>query len=119
MLGHRIIPVASCAAYVPGGRYPLPSSALMFIIPARIAGVKRIVTCSPPCKDTGMIHPATLVAMNIAGAHEIYCMGGAHAIGALSFGTETVNPVDLIVGPGNQWVTEAKRQVSGFTGIDF
>lgn len=119
VLGHRIIPVASCAAYVPGGRYPLPSSALMSIIPARIAGVKRIVTCSPPCKDTGMIHPATLVAMNIAGAHEIYCMGGAHAIGALSFGTETVNPVDLIVGPGNQWVTEAKRQVSGFTGIDF
>lgn len=82
ILGHRIIPVSSCGAYVPGGRYPLPSSALMSIIPARVAGVKRIVACLPPSKATGTIHPATLVAMNIAGASEIYCMGGAQAIAA-------------------------------------
>lgn len=119
ILGHRIIPVSSCAAYVPGGRYPLPSSALMSIIPAKVADVKRIVTCSPPDKTTGTINYATLVAMDIAGADEIYCMGGAHAIGALAYGTETISPVDIIVGPGNQWVTEAKRQVSGTTGIDF
>jgi histidinol dehydrogenase len=119
ILGHRIIPVSSCAAYVPGGRYPLPSSALMSIIPARVAGVKRIAACSPPDKNTGSIHPATLIAMDMAGAHEIYCMGGAHAIGALTFGTESIAPVDIIVGPGNQWVTEAKRQVSGMVGIDF
>jgi histidinol dehydrogenase len=119
ILGHRIIPASSCGAYVPGGRYPLPSSALMSIIPARVAGVKRIAACSPPSRTTGFIHPATLVAMDIAGAHEIYCMGGAQAIAALAFGTESIEPVDIIVGPGNQWVTEAKRQVSGSVGIDF
>ncbi|HHW03799.1 MAG TPA: histidinol dehydrogenase [Thermoanaerobacterales bacterium] len=119
ILGHRIIPVSSCGAYVPGGRYPLPSSALMSIIPARVAGVKRIVACSPPSNATGTIHPATLVAMDIAGASEIYCMGGAQAIAALAYGTEEIKAVDIIVGPGNQWVTEAKRQVSGTVGIDF
>jgi len=118
-LGHHILPISSSASYVPGGRYPLPSSALMSIIPARVAGVKRIVACSPPDRSSGTIHPATLVAMDIAGACEIYCMGGAHAIGALAFGTESVAPADIIVGPGNQWVTEAKRQVSGNVGIDF
>lgn len=119
VLGHRIIPVNSCGAYVPGGRYPLPSSALMSIIPAKVAGVSRVVACSPPDKSTQSIHPATLVAMDIAGADEIYCMGGAHAIGALAYGTETVESVDMIVGPGNIWVTEAKRQVFGVVGIDF
>ncbi|MDI3481347.1 MAG: sulfopropanediol 3-dehydrogenase [Tepidanaerobacteraceae bacterium] len=119
ILGHRIIPVSSCGAYVPGGRYPLPSSALMSIIPARVAGVKRIAACSPPSRATGFIHPATLIAMDIAGATEIYCMGGAQAVAAMAFGTESIKPVDIIVGPGNQWVTEAKRQVSGTVGIDF
>lgn len=119
ILGHRIIPVHSCGTYIPGGRYPLPSSALMSIIPAKVAKVSRIVACSPPDKNTGSIHPATLVAMDIAGADEIYCMGGAHAIGALAYGTETIKSVDMIVGPGNIWVTEAKRQVFGTVGIDF
>jgi len=119
ILGHRIIPVQSCGTYIPGGRYPLPSSALMSIIPAKVAGVSRVIACSPPDKDTGNINPATLVAMDIAGADEIYCMGGAHAVGALAFGTETIKPVDMIVGPGNIWVTEAKRQVFGTVGIDF
>jgi len=119
VLGHNIIPIHSCGAYVPGGRYPLPSSALMSIVPAKVAGVSRIVSCSPPDKNTGKIHPATLVAMDIAGADEIYCMGGAHAIAALAYGTNTIKSVDLIVGPGNIWVTEAKRQVFGTVGIDF
>ncbi|TCO72682.1 histidinol dehydrogenase [Marinisporobacter balticus] len=118
-LGHKAMPVNSCAGYVPGGRYPLPSSALMSIIPAKVAGVKRIVTCSPAVKDTKSIHPATLAAMHIAGANEIYAMGGSQAIGALAYGTEQIKPVDMIVGPGNQYVTEAKRQVSGVVGIDF
>ena len=119
ILGHRIIPINSCGVYIPGGRYPLPSSALMSIIPAKVANVSRIVACSPPDKKTGSIHPATLVAMDVAGADEIYCMGGAHAIGALAYGTETIKGVDMIVGPGNIWVTEAKRQVFGTVGIDF
>jgi len=119
ILGHRIIPVQSCATYIPGGRYPLPSSALMSIIPAKVANVPRIVACSPPDSDVGSINPATLVAMDIAGADEIYCMGGAQAIAALAYGTQTIKPVDMIVGPGNIWVTEAKRQVFGTVGIDF
>lgn len=118
-VGHRIIPVSSSASYVPGGRYPLPSSALMSIIPAKAAGVERVIACSPPDKSIGTIHPATVVAMDMAGADEIYCMGGAHAVGALAFGTESIAPADIVVGPGNQWVTEAKRQVSGSVGIDF
>ncbi|WZL72252.1 histidinol dehydrogenase [Clostridiaceae bacterium 35-E11] len=118
-LGHRVIPMSSCAGYVPGGRYPLPSSALMSMIPAKVAGVKRIVGCSPPLKDQHTIHPATLVSMHLAGATEIYVMGGAQAIATLAHGTESISPVDMIVGPGNQYVTEAKRQVSGKVGIDF
>ncbi|MCT4606187.1 MAG: histidinol dehydrogenase [Marinisporobacter sp.] len=118
-LGHRAIPIESCAGYVPGGRYPLPSSALMSITPAKVAGVKRIVTCSPAVKGTKVIHPATLVAMDLAGANEIYAMGGAQAIAALAYGTDYIKAVDTIVGPGNQYVTEAKRQVSGKVGIDF
>jgi len=117
-LGHRLIPVSSCGAYVPAGRYPLPSSALMSIIPAKVAGVGRVAACSPPSRASAGIHPAVLVAMDIAGADEIYCMGGAQAIGAYAYGTESVPPVDLIVGPGNRFVTEAKRQLSGVVGID-
>jgi histidinol dehydrogenase/sulfopropanediol 3-dehydrogenase len=117
-LGHRLIPVERCAAYVPGGRYPLPSSALMSIIPANVAGVRRVAACSPPSREHGGIHPAVLVAMDIAGAGEVYCMGGAQAIAAFTYGTESVPQVDLVVGPGNIYVTEAKRQVAGAVGID-
>ncbi len=116
-LGHRLLPVASCGCYVPAGRYPLPSSALMSAIPARVAGVKRIAACSPPCGERG-IHPAVLVAMDLAGVDEVYCMGGAQAIAAFAFGTDTVERVDFITGPGNRYVTEAKRQVYGSVGID-
>ena len=117
-LGHQLIPVSSCGVYVPGGRYPLPSSALMGIIPARVAGVKRIAACSPPAGAFGGIHPAVLVAMDLAGADEIYCMGGAQAVAAYAYGTESISPVDLVVGPGNRFVTEAKRQLCGQVGID-
>lgn len=118
-LGHRNIPVEACCCYVPGGSYPLYSTALMLSIPAKAAGVKRIVGCSPPVKGTNYIHPLTLVAMDIGGVDEIYVMGGAHAIAAFSYGTETIKPVDMIVGPGNQYVAEAKRQCYGQVGIDF
>lgn len=117
-LGHRLVPVQSCGAYVPAGRYPLPSSALMSIIPAKVAGVQRVAACAPPSRDYGSIHPAVLVAMDLAGADEVYCMGGAQAIAAYAYGTETVRPVDMIVGPGNKYVTEAKKQVHGIVGID-
>lgn len=118
MLGHRLIPISSCGAYIPGGRYPLPSTALMSIIPAKVAGVRKVVACSPPSRALSGIHPAVLVAMNIAGADEVYCMGGAQAVAAYTYGTDTVPRVDMIVGPGNIYVTEAKRQVSGEVGID-
>lgn len=117
-LGHHLIPVASCGCYIPAGRYPLPSSALMSIIPAKVAGVERIAAASPASQGQNGIHPAVLVAMNEAGADEIYCMGGAQAIGAFAYGTESVPPLDMIVGPGNKYVTEAKRQVTGTVGID-
>ena len=116
--GHSLIPIASCGCYVPAGRYPLPSSALMSVIPARVAGVKRIAACSPGQKDGKGIHPAVLAALDIAGADEVYSMGGAQAIGAFAWGTETIPPVDMIVGPGNRYVAEAKRQASGSVGID-
>jgi histidinol dehydrogenase len=118
VLGHRLIPISTCGAYIPGGRYPLPSSALMSIIPAKAAGVKRVAACSPPSKTYSGIHPAVLVAMDIAGADEIYTMGGAQAVAAYACGTASVPRVDIIVGPGNIYVTEAKRQVSGSVGID-
>ena len=118
-LGHRIMPIDSCLCYVPGGNYPLYSTALMLIIPAKEAGVKRVVACSPVEKGTGRINPKTLVAMDIAGADEIYAIGGTQAIAALAYGTETIPPVDLIVGPGNQYVAETKRQCYGQVGIDF
>lgn len=118
-LGHRIIPVDSCCCYVPGGSYPLYSTALMLTIPARVAGVKRITACSPSVKGDVNINAKTLVAMDIGGADEIYAVGGAHAIAAFSYGTQQIAPVSLIVGPGNQYVTEAKRQCYGKVGIDF
>lgn len=117
-LGHRMVPVERCGCYVPAGRHPLPSSALMGIITAKVAGVRQVVACSPAFRGVGSIHPAVLVAMDIAGADEIFCIGGAQAIAALAYGTETVPHVDLIVGPGNRFVTEAKRQVLGDVGID-
>ncbi len=118
-LGHRIIPVSSCCCYVPGGGYPLYSTALMLITPAKTAGVKRVAACSPTVKGTSKIHYKTLVAMDLAGADEIYAVGGAQAIAAFSYGTEEIRPVDMIVGPGNRYVTEAKRQCYGQIGIDF
>ena len=118
-LGHRIIPVESCCCYVPGGNYPLYSTALMLIIPAKTAGVKRVAACSPVMKGTNEINPKTLVAMDIAGADEIYAVGGAQAVAAFSYGSEEIPAVDMIVGPGNRFVTEAKRQCYGQVGIDF
>lgn len=118
-LGHRILPVTACCCYVPGGAYPLYSTALMLIIPAKTAGVKRVVACSPCKIGTGRVDAKTLVAMDIAGADEIYASGGAQSIAAFSYGTGQIAPVDLIVGPGNQYVTEAKRQCYGQVGIDF
>lgn len=119
MLGHRVIPVGSCCCYVPGGGYPLYSTALMLGIPAKAAGVERVTACSPVIKGTDCIHPKTLVAMDVAGVDEIYAVGGAQAIAAFSYGTDQIQPVDMIVGPGNSFVTEAKRQCYGKVGIDF
>jgi histidinol dehydrogenase/sulfopropanediol 3-dehydrogenase len=117
-MGHRLVPVESCAAYVPAGRYPCLTSAVMSLVPAKVAGVKRIIVCSSPGKEM-RINPAILYTMVKIGADEIYCLGGAHAIAAFAHGTGTIKPVDLIVGPGNQYVMEAKRQVFGTVGIDF
>jgi sulfopropanediol 3-dehydrogenase len=112
-LGHRLIPLQRVGAYVPGGRYPLLSSPLMAIIPARVAGVDEIHVCTPP-----KTHPAVLYAAHLAGATQIYRVGGAQAIAAFTFGTETIPQVDKIVGPGNMYVNEAKRQAIGHVGID-
>ncbi len=117
-MGHRLVPMDSCAAYVPAGRYPCLTSAVMSLVPAKVAGVKRIVVCSSPGKEK-RINPGILYTMAAIGADEIYCLGGAQAIGAMAYGTETIRPVDFIVGPGNQYVMEAKRQVFGTVGIDF
>jgi len=118
-LGHRIIPVESACCYVPGGNYPLYSTALMLGIPAKVAGVDRVIGCSPVVKGTDHIHPKTLVAMDIAGMDEIYAIGGPGAIAAAAYGTDTIAPVNTIVGPGNAFVTEAKKQCYGKVGIDF
>jgi histidinol dehydrogenase len=118
-LGHRVLPVDSCCCYVPGGRYPLFSTALMLAVPAKAAGVGRVFSCTPVVKGSDLPHAATLVALDIAGVDEIYAVGGAQAIAAAAHGTETVPAADLIVGPGNLYVTEAKRKVYGKVGIDF
>jgi sulfopropanediol 3-dehydrogenase len=117
-MGHRIIPVKSCACYVPAGRYPCLTSAVMSVTPAKVAGVERVIACSPPGPDGG-INPGILYTMHKMGVDEIYCMGGAQAIAAFAYGTQTIKPVNLIVGPGNRFVQEAKRQVFGTCGIDF
>jgi sulfopropanediol 3-dehydrogenase len=115
-LGHRHIPVNSVGCYVPGGRYPMVASAHMSILTARVAGVKRIIACTPPTQ--GRAHPATIAAMHFAGAADIYLLGGVQAIAAMALGTETIQPVDMLVGPGNAYVAEAKRQLFGRVGID-
>ncbi|MBV9998057.1 MAG: histidinol dehydrogenase [Verrucomicrobia bacterium] len=116
ILGHRNIPVASVGCYVPGGRYPMVASAHMSIVTARVAGVQRIIACTPP--TGGKPHDATIAAMALGGADEIYLLGGVQAIGAMAYGTDTIAPVDMVVGPGNAYVAEAKRQVFGHVGID-
>src|SRR4249920_990463 len=116
VLGHRHIPVNAIGCYVPGGRYPMVASAHMSIVTARVASVKRIIACAPPFK--GGPHPAIVAAMHFGGADEIYVLGGVQAVAAMALGTETIAPVDMIVGPGNAYVAEAKRQLFGRVGID-
>src|SRR5690242_20005976 len=116
VLGHRHIPVNSIGCYVPGGRYPMVASAHMSIVTAKVAGVNRIIACAPPFK--GGPHPAIVAAMHLGGADEIYVLGGVQAVAAMALGTETIKPVDMIVGPGNAYVAEAKRQLFGRVGID-
>ena len=116
VLGHKNIPVNSVGCYVPGGKYPLLASAHMSVITAKVAGVPRIATCAPPFQ--GKPAPAIVAAQHFAGADEIYCLGGIQAVGALALGTETIAPVDMLVGPGNAFVAEAKRQLYGRVGID-
>jgi len=116
ILGHRHIPVNSIGCYVPGGRYPMVASAHMSIVTAKVAGVRRIIACAPPFK--GGPHPAIVAAMHLGGADEIYVLGGVQAVAAMALGTETIAPVAMIVGPGNAYVAEAKRQLFGRVGID-
>ena len=118
IVGQKVVPLDSVGAYVPGGRAVYPSSALMNVIPAKVAGVSRIVVCTPPRSD-GSVNPLTLVAADLAGADEIYKLGGAQAIAAMAFGTETIARVNKIVGPGNVYVTAAKMLVRGTVEIDF
>ena len=115
-LGHKNIPVNSVGCYVPGGRYPMVASAHMSVLTAKVAGVKRVIACTPPIN--GVIPAATVAAMYMAGADEIYLLGGVQAIAMMGFGTATVQAVDMLVGPGNAYVAEAKRQLYGKVGID-
>ncbi len=116
ILGHKNIPVNSVGCYVPGGRYPMVASAHMSVLTAKVAGVKRVVACTPPIN--GEIPAATVAAMHFGGADEIYILGGIQAIASMAFGTQTMESVDVIVGPGNAYVAEAKRQLYGKVGID-
>jgi len=116
VLGHKNIPVNSIGCYVPGGKYPMVASAHMSIVTAGVAGVKRIIAASPPFN--GEPNPAVITAMHLGGADEIYCLGGIQAVGAMALGTETIAGVDMLVGPGNAFVAEAKRQLYGRVGID-
>lgn len=116
ILGHRNIPVQSVGCYVPGGKFPMVASAHMSVLTASVAGVPRIVASAPP--QNGVPHPAIVAAMHMGGAHEIYCLGGIQAVGAMALGTETIEPVHMLVGPGNAFVAEAKRQLFGRVGID-
>ncbi len=115
-LGHRNIPVSSVGAYVPGGRYPMVASAHMSVLTAKVAGVRRVAACTPPIN--GAVPAETVTAMHLAGADEIYLLGGVQAVASLALGTEFVDPVDVLVGPGNAYVAEAKRQLYGRVGID-
>ncbi len=117
-LGKQYMPLERIGIYIPGGTAPLVSTVYMTVIPARVAGVKEIVICTPPNRDTGEIDPHILAVANLLGVQEIYRAGGAQAIAAMAFGTRTIKKVDKIAGPGNQYVTEAKRQVYGFVDID-
>lgn len=116
ILGHKNIPVQSVGCYVPGGKFPMVASAHMSVLTASVAGVPRIVASAPP--QDGAPHPAIVAAMHMAGAHEIYCLGGIQAVGAMAIGTESIAPVHMLVGPGNAFVAEAKRQLFGRVGID-
>jgi len=116
ILGHRNIPVNAAGCYVPGGKYPLLASAHMSVITAKVAGVPRVITCAPPFE--GKAAPAIVAAQAMAGADDIYCLGGVQAIGAMAIGTQSIRPVDMLVGPGNAFVAEAKRQLYGRVGID-
>ena len=116
ILGHKHIPVNSIGCYVPGGRYPMVASAHMSIVTAKVAGVKRIIACAPPYK--GGPHPAIVAAQHFGGAEEIYVLGGVQAVAAMALGTGSIQAVDMIVGPGNAYVAEAKRQLFGRVGID-
>lgn len=116
ILGHKNIPVQSVGCYVPGGKFPMVASAHMSVLTASVAGVPRIAAATPPFK--GEPNPAVIAAMHLGGAHEIYVLGGIQAVGALAIGTETIDPVHMLVGPGNAFVAEAKRQLFGRVGID-
>ena len=116
ILGHKNIPVESVGCYVPGGKFPMIASAHMSVITASVAGVERIIASAPP--QNGSPHPAIVAAMHLGGAHEIYCLGGIQAVGAMAIGTETIIPAHMLVGPGNAFVAEAKRQLFGTVGID-
>jgi sulfopropanediol 3-dehydrogenase len=116
VLGHKNIPVNSVGCYVPGGKYPLLASAHMSVVTAKVAGVPSIVTCAPPFQ--GKPAPAIVAAQHLAGADVIYCLGGVQAVGAMALGTQTIQAVDMLVGPGNAYVAEAKRQLFGRVGID-
>ena len=116
ILGHKNIPVNSVGCYVPGGRYPMVASAHMSVLTAKVAGVPRVVACTPPIQ--GKIPAATIAAMALAGADEIYVLGGIQAVAAMAIGTATIDPVDMLVGPGNAYVAEAKRELYGRVGID-
>jgi sulfopropanediol 3-dehydrogenase len=116
VLGHKNIPVGSAGCYVPGGKYPLLASAHMSVVTAKVAGVPRVLTCAPPYR--GRPAAAIVAAQHLAGADEIYCLGGVQAVAAMALGTRTIAPVDLLIGPGNAFVAEAKRQLFGRVGID-
>jgi len=117
-LGHRHIPVATVGAYVPGGRYPMLASSFMTVVVPKVAGVERVVACAPPQRDGGGIHPAMLYAMATSGADDILALGGVQALAALALGIEDLPPADIVVGAGNAFVAEAKRQLFGEVGID-
>merc|ERR1719265_1021838 len=119
-LGHKHIPIQNVGCYVPGGKFPMIASAHMSVLTSKVAGCPRVIACTAPLPggEPGRLPHTTIAAMHLAGADEIYLMGGAQAIAAMAYGTETIKPVDLIAGPGNAFVAEAKKQVFGQVGID-